>query len=339
MKAKSAALQGGLALVGLGLAFATWQREPEQKKGEVVLLDLAKSELQKIRLSDDKKWVELEKRRDDDGEQRLWVKLSARPEQKQPERDLRGNESAQRLFDRFTPLYARRALGKIEGDKLKELGLDAPKRKLEVTSSKGVRAFFVGQPQGSAGDPYLRDEKDGTVFLFGSSTVADLESANVRLIERTLHPWKPAEIEQLTITAGGPGGKSRTLTSKPGATPLQIKLLRSADKPDDQASAWHDKVWRLLGTDILGKGEVPANGTPSLLVRLDYKVKGVKAAFLELGRVQPPPPATSSAPDGGTPPTPPAEVYVRSESTAGWVKVPAGANDLITEAEKIVAAE
>ena len=341
MKAKSAAMQGGLALVGLGLAFATWQREPDQKKGEVVLFDIAKTELQKVRFSDDKKWIEVERRKDEDGEQRLWLKLSARPELKQPARELRGNESAQRLFERFTPLYARRALGKLAPDKLKELGLDAPKRKLEITTTKGARAFSVGSPPGSSSDPYLRDEKDGAVFLFGSSTIADLDTANVRLVERTLHPWKPADIESLTLAVGGPGGKSRSLTSKPGATALAVKLSFGS-KLDEQASGWHEKVWRLLGTDVLGKGELPAAGVPNLAVRIDYKVKGIKSAFIELGRVQPATLASTKTPDGGVPAVPasgPAEVYVRTESTAGWVKVPAGANELLNEAEKIVAAE
>lgn len=343
MKAKSAAIQGGLAVFGLVFAYATWQREPEQKKGDVLLVDASKSDLQKIRYSDDKKWAELS-RTEEAGEPRLVLKLSARPEQKQPERELRGNESAQRLYDKFTPLYARRALGVLAADKLKELGLDAPKRKLEITTKGGARTFQIGSPGGASGDPYLRDEKDGSVFLFGSSVIADLESANTRLVERTLHPWKPADLEQVTIAAGGPGGKSRTLTAKPGATALAIKLTPvggkgTTDKVDEQASGWHEKIWRLLGTDILGKGELPAAGAPSLVVRIDYKVKGGKTGFLEMGRVQPPAPATATAPDGGTPPLPPLEIYVRSESTAGWVKVPATANELLNEAEKIVAAE
>lgn len=348
MNPKSAALQGGLALLSLGVAYATWQREPEAKKGDVMIADVAKTELTKVRFADDKKWVEIERRKDDDDEMRLWVKLSARPEQKQPERELRGNESAQRLFERFTPMYGRRALGKVEGDKLKELGVDASaKRKLELTTAKGALAFAVGSPGGMSGDPYLRDEKNGNVFLFGSATISDLDSASTRLIERTIHPWKTSDIESVTIAVGGPGGKSRTLAAKPGATALEVKLSRSekAEKPDEQATAWHQKIWRLLPTDVLGKGEQPLAGAPSLTLRIDYKVKGVKTAFLEVGKVQPPtPPAPAAAttPDGKpapAPQTPQPEVYLRSESTAGWVKVPSTATALLEEAEKVVAAE
>lgn len=341
MKAQSVAIQGGLALIGLVGAYATWQREPEIKRGDVVIQEIGKNELQKIRFSDDKKWVELERRKDEDGEQRVWLKLSARPEQKQPERELRGNETSQKLVERFTPMRAARALGVLEAAKLKEVGLDAPKRKLEVTARGETRVYEVGTPTQSISDPYLRDTKTGEVYLFGSSTIADLDAAGVRLVERTLHQWKPNEIESVTITAGGPGGKSRKLAAMPGATPMSVKLkAEKAEKADDVASAWHDKLWRALPTDVLGKGEVPAAGQPTLALRIDYKVSGVKSAFIEMGRVQPPPPpAAASTPDGKPPVAPPVEVYARTESTAGWVKVVSTANDLLTEAEKIAAAE
>ena len=39
-----------------------------------------------------------------------------------------------------------RAFGSLDAAKLKELGLDAPKRKLEVTVKGEVRKYEIGQP-------------------------------------------------------------------------------------------------------------------------------------------------------------------------------------------------
>ena len=162
----------------------------------------------------------------------------------------------------------------LDAAKLKELGLDAPKRKLEITTRTETREFQIGSPDPGTNDPYLRDVKDGTVYVFGSSTVGDLDNAAQRLMERTLHGFAPADIELITVATVGDNVKSRTFSAKPGATQMSLKLTpQKGDKPDDAAGAWHDKLWRLLGTDIMGKGEEPQSGKPVLALRVDYKDK------------------------------------------------------------------
>ncbi len=52
-------IQGALAVVGLGAAYATWQREPEKVAGEVVVVEATKAEVTRVRFEDDKGWVEL----------------------------------------------------------------------------------------------------------------------------------------------------------------------------------------------------------------------------------------------------------------------------------------
>src|SRR5207249_9924534 len=106
---------------------------------------------------------------------------------KQPERELRGNEAAEKLLDGFAPLRAERALGAVDAAKLKEFGLADPepdtkktnpdggvaaappakkpqKRRFEVTARGETRAFTVGA-QGVSFNPYVRDERDGKVYL------------------------------------------------------------------------------------------------------------------------------------------------------------------------------
>ncbi len=339
MKTPAAAIQGGLAALGLIAAYTTWQRDPETKPGEVVIVDASQNDVRKIRFEDTSatppKWVELERRKETDG-QRVWLKVSARPEQKSPERELRGNEAANKLFEKFAPLKATRALGVLAPEKLKEVGLEAPKKRIEVDARGQKQVFFVGASPFGVSDPYVRSESDGKVFVLGGNVVSDLDAAAIRLVDRQLHDWKTSDYDEVKVTAGG---KSKALTQTSPEQPVQAKLVDQAGKTDEQAKNWHDRIWRALASDVLGKGEVPANGEPQLALRIDYKSHGKPRGFVELARVRVTPEPAAAASAAPTPATPPIEVYARSESTAGWVKMNANTEDLIKEADKVIAAE
>jgi len=133
MRTRGAAIQGGLAAIGLLAAYATWQREPEKTSAEAIVADVSKGDLAKVRYDDGTKWVELTQRKDADGPA-VWIKMSPNPKAKTPEREVRGNEGANKLWEKFTPLRATRALGTLAPDKLKELGLDAPKKHIELSA-------------------------------------------------------------------------------------------------------------------------------------------------------------------------------------------------------------
>jgi len=337
MKAQGAAIQGGLAAMALVAAYTTWQREPERKSGEVVIIDASASDVQKLRYEDSSgpmlKWVELDRRKESEGP-RVWLRVAARAEQKTPERELRGNEAASKLFDKFGPLKGSRALGTLSPEKLKEVGLEAPKKKIEITVRGAKRTLLVGSSPFGVSDPYVKDEADNKVYVLGGGIVADLDSAAIRLIDRQLHDWKPVDYDGLKITAAG---KSRDLVQTTPEVPAQAKLASKTGKLDELAKNWHDKLWRVLVSDALGKGEVPANGEPVIALRVDYTSKGKPRGFIEIGRVQGKPPAVqASAP---TPAPVAAEVYARTESTAGWVKLSPAVEDIVTEADKVIAAD
>jgi len=359
MKVRGTVIQGALAVVGLGAAYATWQREPERAAGEVVVLEATKSDLGRARFEDDKGWVEVWRgpAPEGGGDKAAWLKLSAREasapgKTATPERELRGNDAATRLLDSLTPLRASRALGVVEAGKLKEFGLapaDAPdggaappykKRALSITARGDTRTFTVGTPPGLYAS-YLRDDRDGRVYLLGGSLVSDLENASARLADRTLHAFKAGDYDALTVEAGG---KSRELVAVAGDSPAASKLAgkKTPDKPDETARNWHDKLFRLFPSDILGKGEKPAAGEPPVSLKVTYAGKGASKGFIEVGKVAlPPPPAPPPPPPGGHPPPPPplAEYWARTEHTAGWVKLGFGAEDVLKEAEKIAATE
>lgn len=332
MNVRGAAVQSSLAAIGLLAAYATWQREPERAPGEVVVIDVNATDVKTIRLDDGAgKWVELDRRKEArDEEPRVWLKISADAQKKTGERELPGNDGAQRLWDKFAPLRATRALGTLKADKLKELGLDATKKRLEVTARGTKHVYDVGTSPFGVSDPYVKDEQDGRVYVLGGGVVADLESAAIRLVDRTLHAFKPGDWDALTVAGGG---KSRTLSAPPSDNPFAAKLINAkSGKPDEMAKNWHDKVSRLSVIDVLGKGELPVGGAPAIDCKVEYAWRGKSKGFLELGRVTP-----AQAASTMQPPAP--EVWARSERTAGWVKLPGNADELLKECGKIAAGE
>ncbi len=333
MNVRGAALQSGLAALGLVAAYATWQREPERAPGEVVVLDVNKSDIKTVRFDDGNgKWVELDRRAEPGlDEPRVWLKVSENKQLKTPERELPGNEGAARLWEKFAPLRATRALGVLGGDKLKELGLDVAKKKLDV-SAKGTKwSFLVGSSPFNVSEPYVKDEHDGRVYVLGGGVISDLEAASVRLVDRALHGFKPGEYDAVTVSSGD---KHRELLAPQAENPMVAKLVgKKSGKPDDLAKNWHDKLWRSMVIDVLGKGEQPKDGAPQPACKVEYLEHGKAKGYIELGRLSVAPAQQNvSTP---TPQQPQVEVWARSEHTAGWVKLPASADDVVKECAKV----
>ena len=152
---------------------------------------------------------------------------------KKPAREVPGNEGAERLWEKFAPLRATRALGTLKPDKLKELGLDAPKKKLELTARGVKHTFEVGSSPFGVSDPYVKDDQDGRVYVLGGGVINDLASAGVRLVDRGLHGFKPGDFDSVTISAGG---KTRTLSAPPAENPFAAKLVDpKSGKPDEMS--------------------------------------------------------------------------------------------------------
>lgn len=324
MTARGAAIQGALAVLALAVAYATWQRQPEMAPGEVVVLDVGRNQIAKIRFEDENKWAEIEPKGDE-----IWLRLSARSEPKVPERSLRGSEGARRLVERFAPLRANRALGTLSAEKLKEFGLDASKKKLVVTSRGGVATFLVGSSPFGVSDPYVKDERDGRVYVLGGSILGDLGSAATRLVERKLHAFAVGDYEAVALQAGGK--KREWVASGSNVALARLAPVSAPDKPDSMAKNWHDKLWRLVPVDVLGQGETPASGVPQPVARVDYRAGGKSLGWIELARAATPTPESASSAS----PRPP-EVYARTEHTAGWVKIPSSAEELLKEVDKLV---
>src|SRR4029077_8031129 len=113
-------------------------------------------------------------------------KPEPKTEGKRIERDLGGSDGAVKLIDQFAPMLSPRAFGVLDAAKLKELGLDASKRKLEVTVKGDVRRYEIGQPANAAGgESFLRDTRDNRVYLMPRGMLSQLQSST-SLVDRKL---------------------------------------------------------------------------------------------------------------------------------------------------------
>lgn len=353
MTGRGLATTGGLAIVGLAIAYGTWQREPERAAGEVIVVDASKGDLGSVHFEDENISVDVT-RGGEAGVSGVWLKVqdktpvtppkapaatnSAPPAKPRPLRELRGDEPAEKLLTAFTPFRSPRAFGVLDAKKLKELGLEDAKKKLVVTARGQTRSFVIGQPSQGAGENYLRDTGDNRVYLMPRQLLTDLQGALFRLVDRKLHTFKIADVDRVVITSNG---KSRQFVVKDNqnATAYKLAAVATPDKPDEMARNWHEKVWRMFPTELLGKGETPTAGEPKVATRVEYFAGPKSVGWLEIGKLdvpigsEPPPAANPHAP---APVSNGLELYGRTEHTAGWVRLNNDPSTL-TDADKVAA--
>jgi hypothetical protein len=345
------AVQGGIAALGLVTMYATWQREPEHAPGAVTVIDASKSDLTKIHYEDDSTAVDFT-RGDTGDDAGVWLRLvtKAKPDPKPdvkpdpktgvkpevvkpppppPPRDLPGADNAKHVYEQFAPLVSMRAFGVLDAAKLKELGLDNPKRKLEVTVKGDVRRYDIGQPAVSTGgESFLRDTRDGRVYLMPRNLLMDMQNAS-HLVDRRLHAFEQVDYDRIKLTSGGKQ-KEFVVLGRESPKTSGLAPAKTPDKRDQTAKNWHDQVWRLFPTEILGKGELPTGGKINSVIKIEYGDGTKNVGFLEIGRVDTASGVTEEA-------APTGDLYARTEHTAGWVKVPS-ASQVIQDAQKLIAA-
>jgi Domain of unknown function (DUF4340) len=359
---RALAVQGGLAALGLVIAYGTWQREPERATGEVVIIDATKSDLTNVHYEDENNSVDI-RRGNDSGESGVWLRVqdktpvlptpakptpaaptAAAPAQKPPAippkprpiRQLRGDEPAEKLLAEFAPFRSPRAFGVLDAKKAKELGLDTAKKKLVITARGETRTFVIGQPAQGSGENYLRDDKDGRTYLMPRQVLTDLQGASYRLVDRKLHTFKISDVNRLVVASAG---KKRefVIANHQDLNAYKLAPASTPDKPEEMARNWHDKIWRLYPMELLGQGETPAGGQPKVLTRIDYFDGSKNVGWLEIAKLEVP-----SAPEPAVSPHgPPAqnngiEIYGRSEHTAGWVRLHNDPSTL-SDADKVAA--
>jgi hypothetical protein len=345
MTGRAAAVQGGLAVVGLLAAHLTWQRAPEHAPGSVTVIDANKNDVTHVHYADEHNTVDFS-RGHGGNEPPVWIHLVPNADEAAkaakvangkatppktppaPPRDLLGGEPATRVLDQFAPLVSPRAFGVLDAAKLKELGLEAPKRKLEVTVKGDVRHYVIGQPEkASGGESFLRDERDGHVYLMPRGMLSDLQNP-AHLVDRRLHAFEQGDFDRMGLSAGGKS-KEYVQLDRQARAKAAFAPAKTPDKRDQMAKNWHDAVWRAFPSDILGRGEEPAGGKPTVVLRVDYFDGKSAVGYMELARVESSGGVSEDAASG--------DVYARTEHSAGWMKLHNG-GQLVADAQKLLAA-
>ena len=346
MTGRGLAVQSGIAALGLVTVYATWQREPERAPGAVTVIDASKSDVTKVHYEDETLAVDLARGPGGGDKSGVWLHLitktkvpdphadpKAKPEAKPaplpPPRDLPGADNAKHLFEQFAPLISLRAFGVLDAGKLKELGLDNPKRKLQVTVKGDVRDYVIGAPANSTtGESFIRDVRDGRVYLMPRNVLTELQNAT-HLVDRRLHTFDLPDFDRIKLSSGGKQKEFVQVGRESRAT-MGFAPAKTPDKKDQMAKNWHDALWRVFATEQLGKGEEPTGGKVTVVLRVDYTEGKDSVGWTEIGRVE----TGSGLPDDAAPG---GEVYARTEHTAGWSKIPSG-GQLIPDAQKLIAA-
>ena len=194
-----------------------------------------------------------------------------------PDRELRGNELAEQLLDRVAPLMAIRDLGMLGPDRREALGLGAATKRLRIEAPGNSVEFRVSTPPGATGTYLLGP--DGRVWVVADALTQDLTAASSRLVDRRLHAFKPEDPDTVTLTADG---RTRSYVVRRVQGLNKLAPADSPDAPSAEATAWADRVWRLTPVELLGKGEVPREGTPQLLFRVEYLRNRRPLGHLEL---------------------------------------------------------
>jgi hypothetical protein len=156
--------------------------------------------------------------------------------------------------------------------------------------------------------------------------LADLQNPN-HLVDRRLHGFEQGDFDRLVLSAGGKS-KEYVQLDRQARAKAAFAPAKSPDKHDQMAKNWHDAVWRAFPSEILGRGEEPAGGKPSVVLRVDYYDGKSSVGYMELGR----PESTT----GLSEEAPGADIYARTEHSAGWMKLHNGAQ-LLTDAQKLIA--
>ena len=229
-----------------------------------------------------------------------------------PDRELRGNEAAEKLLEQFSPFTAARTLGSPDGAKLRELGLEGGLRRLDVFTDSKHLGFAVSSPVGT-GASYIRTE-DGRVFVLGGTLIQDLTSAASRLVDRRVHAMRPEDADRVVAHLGA---ESRTFFQRRVGGTTKLFADAHSDTPDPYAQGWLDRVNKTVPSDVLGRGEVPPEGEPKVELRVDFLRGSQLLGFVELARAQ----------NGW---------FARSEHSVGWMRVVGRAEGLVHDAERVV---
>ena len=188
-------------------------------------------------------------------------------------------KAADDLLKTLAPLHALRAVGKVEGTRAEEFGLDKPEGTLKITVAGKEQTLLIGGATPGGSEHYAK-LASGDVYAIAGDIVSGLQYAEMRLPERELHEFKPDDVTRVKVSKAGKSRElSRLADKKDGwadsATPTKL---------DETVGNWMSKLGRLHVQDWVEKPSVPL-GPDNSVVTVDYFAGSKPLGTLELFKV------------------------------------------------------
>ena len=112
--------------------------------------------------------------------------------------------------------------------------------------------------------------------------LSDLQNPN-HLVDRRLHAFEQGDFDRMVLAAGGKS-KEYVQLDREARAKAAFAPAKTPDKRDQMAKNWHDAVWRAFPSEILGRGEEPSGGKPTVVLRVDYYEGKNTVGFMELAK-------------------------------------------------------
>lgn len=304
------AILHGLALAAaLGFAYWDWTHETAPGRTGVAVWQIDPASIRGVDLATGRTKVHGELRAGEDGDDRYaWFRIERTPlaapgsdtapgdEPSAPRVEVSEFRGAERAVDGITELgrlEAERALGTLDAETLAGLGLDHPEGELTILTSNGTPRLEIGVK--AVGDRlrYVRVPESGEVFVVPDHVVSDLELADSRLVSRDLHAFSEQDVTRAEVTVGD---ATRAFQRVEDGTRVYWADAERPDDEDEQVTTWMSRLERLKVERYLLEGEDPFEKAgvaaeapaisvePALLVRVEYRTKDGKSAFLSITR-------------------------------------------------------
>lgn len=202
---------------------------------------------------------------DDDAE-------SGESEEKPKRLAYKASPAIDELFESLAPLEAKRRVDIGGDDERESFGFDDPHATLEIRlKSGGTRTLTLGGYSFGRRHLYVRDEKQGGVFVVDAGFVGPLEYPDSRLREHRLLEAHERDVVEVDVESAG---ESVELVHRNRSDPrASYWSVGSSDAENESVSSWVGKLLGLRidrfvddpGDDlerVLGVRVVPAEGSP-----------------------------------------------------------------------------
>lgn len=200
-------------------------------------------------------------------------------------KEFKGNKSVEELIKGLSTLSAVRSLGKLDKDKLKAFGLEESKKTLTLIAGSTPRTFVIGGNTYGNLDVYVQDRQDKRVYVVRPRLLQDLQYAEHRLVDRSLHDFAPADVEQAALVVGK---QRKILVQKNRQDPANAHWVE-AESPDKRKDFYRNFMGKLLRLQAM-EYVLPKDRNKQMteLLRASYRVSGGETASLILYSAGPP---------------------------------------------------